>query len=486
MKYYTNIKLVGNRFFVRGYKNGKYFEEKEEYSPTTFIKVNKKTKYKTLEGDYVQPVKHGSIRECKEFYEKYDSVDGFTIYGNERFLYPYLSDKYPGKINFNFDDLKIAILDIEVASEEGFPDVESSSEEILSITIQDYISKEIITWGIKPFKVHKKNLKYIQCNSEEGLLRSFLFHWENNYPDIVTGWNIKLYDIPYISRRLEKVLGDAELKTLSPWNYVRESEVYISGRRLPIMEISGISQLDYIDLYKKFTYKIQESYRLDYIAEVELNQKKLDHSEFETFKDFYTKGWQKFIEYNIIDVELVGYLEDKMKLIDLAVTMAYDAKVNFEDVFSQVRMWDSIIFNHLKEKNIVIPPNQKNQKDSKYAGAYVKEPVPGMYNYVVSFDLNSLYPHLIIQYNISPETLHSSRVPSINVDKILDKSIDLREYSDYAVCANGAMYKKDKQGFLPELMEKIYNERVVYKRKMLEEEKKLEKIESEMRKRGLI
>jgi DNA polymerase elongation subunit (family B) len=475
MKHYTNIKQVGNRFFVRGYENGNPFEEKDHYSPTTFVKVNKKSKFRTLNGEYAKPIKHGSIKECKEFYDTYDSISNYSIFGNERFLYPYISDNYPGKIEYDFNSLKIAILDIEVASEEGFPDVESSSEEILSISVQDYISKSIITWGVKPFKMHQNNLEYFECSSETHLLRSFLHYWTNNYPDIVTGWNIKLYDIPYISRRLEKILGESELKSLSPWNYVRESEVYIIGKRLPIMEISGISQLDYLDLYKKFTYKIQESYRLDYIAEVELNQKKLDHSEFETFKDFYTNGWQKFIEYNIVDVELIGYLEDKMKLIDLAVTMAYDAKVNFEDVFSQVRMWDSIIFNHLKEKKIVIPPNRTSQKNSKYAGAYVKEPVPGMYDYVVSFDLNSLYPHLIIQYNISPETLFEDRLSSINVNKILNKEIDLSQYSDYAVCANGAMYKKDKQGFLPELMEKIYNERVIYKRKMLEAEQQYEK-----------
>ena len=170
-------------------------------------------------------------------------------------------------------------------------------------------------------------------------------------------------------------------------------------------DIGGVSQLDYLDLYKKFTYKAQESYRLDYIASVELGQKKLDHSEFDTFKDFYTNGWQKFVEYNIIDVELVDRLEDKMKLIELALTMAYDAKVNYEDVFYQVRMWDTIIYNYLKRRNIVIPPKERSDKAEKYAGAYVKEPIPGKYDWVVSFDLNSLYPHLIMQYNISPETL---------------------------------------------------------------------------------
>jgi DNA polymerase elongation subunit (family B) len=253
------------------------------------------------------------------------------------------------------------------------------------------------------------------------------------------------------------------------------SNSLFKGRKHTTFDVGGVTQLDYLDLYKKFTYKAQESYRLDYIAEVELGQKKLDHSEFDTFKDFYTQGWQKFIEYNIVDVELVDRLEDKMKLIELALTMAYDAKVNYADVFYQVRMWDNIIYNYLKKRNIVIPPKSKSQKDEKYAGAYVKEPVPGKYDWVVNFDLNSLYPHLIMQYNISPETLVDQRHPTVTVDKILNQQISFEMYSDYAVCANGAMFRKDVRGFLPELMEKMYQDRVIFKKKMIDAKKEYEK-----------
>ena len=297
----------------------------------------------------------------------------------------------------------------------------------------------------------------------------------DNTPEVVTGWNIQLYDIPYICRRLDRVLGEKLMKRFSPWGLVTEDEVYIQGRRNISYDVGGITQLDYLDLYKKFTYTNQESYRLDHIASVELGQKKLDHSEFDTFKDFYTKGWQKFVEYNIIDVELVDRLEDKMKLIELAVTMALDAKVNFVDVFYQVRMWDTIIYNYLKQRRIVIPPKERSDKDAKYAGAYVKEPIPGKYDWVVSFDLNSLYPHLIMQYNISPETLLEQKHPSVTVDKILDEEINFELYKDSAVCANGAMYRKDVRGFLPEIMEKIYKDRTVYKKKMLAAKQAYEK-----------
>jgi DNA polymerase elongation subunit (family B) len=470
--------MVGDHFLVRGYENGKHFMTREKFYPTLFIPAKKKTKHKTLQGEYVEPVQPGSVRDCREFFKRYENVEGFSIYGNNRYIYQYISDTYPeSEIKFDISKIKLTTLDIEVASENGFPDVESAAEEILLITIQDYSSKQIRTWGRGEFQNKQQNVIYKSFKNEAALLNDFINWWmiEDNTPEVVTGWNIELYDIPYLVRRLDRVLGEKLMKRMSPWGLVTEDEVYISGRKHISYDVGGITQLDYLNLYKKFTYKAQESYRLDYIASVELGQKKLDHSEFDTFKDFYTKGWEKFVEYNIIDVELVDRMEDKMKLIELAITMAYDAKVNYADVFSQVRMWDTIIYNYLKERNIVIPPNIKSDKDSQYAGAYVKEPIPGVYDWVVSFDLNSLYPHLIMQYNISPETLLDERHPSINVDKILNQELTFELYKDYAVCANGAMYRKDVRGFLPELMEKIYNERVIFKKKMLAAEQEYEK-----------
>ncbi len=476
MRFYTNIQMIGNQFLVRGYDNGDHVMFKEEYSPTLFVKSNAPSKYKTLEGEYVEPIKPGTVKDCREFYKRYEDIENFKIFGNERYVYQYISDKYPeDEIKFDITKIKLLTLDIEVASENGFPDPRSCDQEILLITIQDYTTKEIITWGTRPFKNTRSDVRYIECESEYALLNSFIYYWDRNIPEIVTGWNIQFYDIPYICGRLSKVLGQKRMKSFSPWGLVTENEVFANNRQQICMDVGGITQLDYLDLYKKFTYSAQESYRLDYIAEVELGQKKLDHSEFDTFKDFYTKGWTKFVEYNIVDVELVDRLEDKMKLIELAITMAYDAKVNYSDVFSQVRMWDTIIYNYLKKRDIVIPPKDKTEKNEKYAGAYVKEPIPGIYEWVVSFDLNSLYPHLIMQYNISPETLLEERHPTVTADKILNQEINFDKYKDYSVCANGAMFRKDVCGFLPELMQKIYNERVIFKKKMIAAEQEYEK-----------
>jgi len=476
MRYYTNVQMVGNDFLVRGYENGKSFTTREQYSPTLFVPSKKRTKYKTLDGKYVQSIKPGTVRECREFYKTHGEVEGFDIYGNNRYIYQYISDKYPEReIEFDISKIKLVTIDIEVKSEKGFPTVQACDEEMLCITLQDYATKRILTFGVGPYHHNDPMIKYVQCSDEYDMLQHFIKFWSHDPPEVVTGWNCQLYDIAYLAKRITRVLGEKACKKLSPWGLVTHEEIYLQGRAHTVYDIGGVTVLDYLDLYRKFTYKAQESYKLDYIGEVELGKKKLDHSEFDTFKDFYTKAWNKFVDYNIQDVRLVDALEEKMKLIELAVTMAFDAKVNFTDVFYQVRMWDMIIYNDLKRKGIVIPPKKDESKSEKYAGAYVKEPIPGIYDWVVSFDLNSLYPHLIMQYNISPETLLDERYPNVSVDKLLNEEVDLSGLDGVTVCPNGAMFTTEKQGFLPKLMDKIYNERVVFKKKMIKAKKKYEK-----------
>ena len=151
----------------------------------------------------------------------------------------------------------------------------------------------------------------------------------------------------------------------------------------------------------------------------------------------------------------------------------------------QVKLWDTIIYNYLKKRNIVVPQKDTSEKSDRFEGAYVKQPIPGVYDWVVSFDLNSLYPHLMMQYNISPETLMEEKHPSATIDKILNKDLTFEMYKDYAVCANGAMFRKDIKGFMPELMEKMYKDRKVFKGKMLKSKQALVDIEAEIKKRGL-
>ena len=469
-KFYTNIQLAGDTILYRGYEDGEPVQFRTHFSPTLYVTSNRKEKMKTLTGKYVRPIDFQTAREAREFIKTYNGVEKFEVHGYERFVYQYIRKEFSDEVDYHIDQMKIYALDIEVQCENGFPDVEAAAEEMLSITIKDMVTKKFYIWAVREFETEHEHYIY---DSERDMLKGFLEWWVHNTPDILTGWNVNLYDVPYIARRLNRILGEKWMRSLSPWNRANEREIYVQGRKNYAYDVSGINILDYLDLYRKFTYSNQESYRLDHIAFVELGQRKLDHSEYENFRDFYTRDWQKFIEYNIQDVELIDRLEDKMKLLELAITMSYDAKVNFEDVYSQVRMWDTMIFNYLADKNIVPPPRKGSKKDEKYAGAYVKEPVPGKYDWVVSFDLNSLYPHLIMQYNISPETLWETRHPSANVEKLLNQEVDLS--GDFAVCANGAQYRKDIKGFLPEMMEKIYTERVIYKKRMIQAKKDYEK-----------
>ena len=478
MSFYTNVQLVGDDLLYLGYEEGpggllERIQRRMKFSPTLFVVTDKETKYKTLDGRYAKPVRFESVREARGFVDKYRDVEGFDVHGYDRYLYQYISEEFPNEVDFDLKTLKITSLDIEVACENGFPNVQECAEPLLSITVQDYTTKQIKVWGTRPYENTRKDVEYVYCDDEEHLLNCFLAYWGVEFPDVLTGWNVELYDIPYICGRLERLFGEKKMKQMSPWNIVHREEMEIKGRTQILYNMYGVSVLDYMDLYKKFTYTNQESYRLDHIAHVELGQNKLDHSEFENFKEFYTQDWQKFIDYNIIDVELVLRLEDKMKLIELAIALAYDAKVNMKDVYYQVRMWDTLIYNYLKNRNLVVPPAKRSNKNEKYAGAYVKEPIPGKYDWVVSFDLNSLYPHLIMQYNISPETLVERRHPTVTVDRILNEEIE--PDPNFALCANGSQYRKDVHGFLPEMMQKIYDERVQSKKLMLIAKQEYEK-----------
>ena len=472
MKFYTNAVQFGNNLLIREVKNGKREKFRVKYSPTLYMQVEKPTEYKTLEGKFVTPVKHQTIKEAREWLDNYSSQK-HLIYGNTSHTYSYLNETYNDPCPWNKDDLLIVTLDIEVKCENGFPAVGPAAEEMLSITLKNQQSKRIVVWGIGEFKNDREDVSYIQCKDERDLFNKFLDFWEQHHPDIITGWNTEFFDIPYLCNRIKNLFGEDELKRLSPWKSVRDREVYQMGRKHQVYEIVGIAGLDYFDLYRKFTYTNQERYTLDHIAFVELGERK-DGNPYETFREWYTKDYQSFLEYNITDVELVDKLEDKMRLIELCLTMAYDAKVNYTDVLGTVRYWDVLIHNHLMKKKIVIPQKKEREKTEKYEGAYVKDPLVGMHKWVMSFDLNSLYPHLIMQYNISPETLVNGDAEPVEgmVDKILDGKVT--NTTEYSMTPNGAFFRKDKRGFLPELMEKIYNDRVQYKKLMLEAKQEFE------------
>lgn len=468
--FYTNISTSYNgTIHYRGIdKNGDrvIFRDKN-FKPKLYVnggksEIIKNDTFRTLDNVPVNPIVFDSIADAKEHVDSYKNVDGYDLYGMTRWEYQYLGEKFKGKVNWDFSKLKICILDIEVDSSNGFPNVETAPEYITSIAIKDLNSGIYNIWGYGDFETDNKNVNYHKVNTEEELFISFLDVWSSDYPDIITGWNTNFFDIPYLIRRALALGLDSEIKKISPWNYYKPKKVSVQGRVDTLYLINGIDNIDYIDLYKKFTYSSRESYKLDYICKTELGYGKTDGGDSTGF-ELYKTDHQKFIEYNIGDVDLISSLDNKLKLMKLICTMAYSAKCNFIDVFSQVRTWDCMIYNYLNERKITIPFLKSEQKDSSYVGAYVKEVKPGMYNNVVSFDIASLYPNIIRTLNIGPET-YKKKVNVVNMDYILNKK---PISCDGSVASNGVVYSKDKQSLFSQLVERTYSLRVEKRSEMM-------------------
>ena len=495
MNFYTNVQCFGNNILYRGVLDGKRIKQKIDYSPSLFIPSKKVTSFTNLEGEYLTQKIFGDIREAKEYVKQFDGVSGATkIYGNTRYEYAFIADQHQGMVDYHFDKLLIAIIDIEVGSENGFPDPYAATEPITAIAIK-YLNGHTYVYGCGDYENHDpKNITYHKCKDEWSLCKAFILAWEQKTPDIITGWNIKFFDIPYLINRFRKILGEDVAKKLSPWNFITERNTIINGRQLIAYNLIGVESLDYIELYKWYAPggKSQESYRLDAIAQVELGEGKISYDEFDNLHQLYRLDYQKFIDYNIKDVELIVKLEDKLKLLELAVTLAYDTKTNFEDVFAQTRMWDSLTYSYLLEKGIIVPPRIVKEKDSAFEGAYVKDVQVGKHDWVASFDLNSLYPHLMMQYNISPETLIEPEdyteemrevlSSGVDVNKLLMKQVDTSRLVNVTITPNGQFFRTDIQGFLPKMMEEMYTDRSKFKKMMLKVSQEYENEKDERKK----
>ena len=476
-EFYTYCWQYGKNVLTRGYRDGVAFTERDpSFKPKLYVRSPEQSDIKGLYGENLKPIEFGSAAEAREFVNNYQGVENYPIYGQTDLTYQYLSERYPEEVPFDISVMNIQSLDIETTTEHGFPDVDNPLEKITLITVMHNISKKVHTWGLGEWtpvseEVMKLDVTYEYCQDEYELLTKFGTWWIQNTPDIVTGWNIEFFDIPYLMNRCARVLGDDSKNGFSPFNMTRKKTATIMGKDHTLYDIKGVSQLDYLDLYKKFTYTVRESYKLDYIAEVELGHKKLENK-YDTFREFYENDWNRFIDYNIIDTQLIDELEDKMKLIELIATMAYDAKCNLSDIYSSVRTWDCLLYNHLLKKNIMIPQKTTNEGRS-IEGAYVQQPEVGEYDWVVSFDATSLYPSIIMQYNMSPETLISEAPIDTTVEGLLERKAVVN--TEYSMAANGVKFSRDKQGVFPEITQKFFDDRQKYKKLMKDAEREYEK-----------
>lgn len=476
MKFYTYVAKIGNRIYRREIDNkGERYSGYTHFKPTLYLPAPEdKSNYRSLDNEPLGSHTFDSMKDCKEFLETYDGTVNYSILGNRNYVSQYITETYPD-VQYDSTKIKITNIDIETSIENGFPDIRMANSAITSITCYNNIEDKYTVFGTGKYTPDQpdKVIHYFQSDNEQAMLELFIGWWQDNIPDIITGWNCKFFDIPYIINRLNRY--GLEAKTLSPVNNIFEKNIKIAGKDNQTYLITGVSVLDYLDLYKKYTYKIRESYKLDYIGKVELGLRK-DQDEKPGY-ELYKTDYQKFINYNIRDVEIVKKLDDKMKLLDLIITMAYDSGINFEDVFSPVRTWEAIIYRFLKDQKIATPVKKEQSSSRQIEGGYVKDPHIGLHKWVVSFDLASLYPHLIQQYNISPETIIKDYPKAeVNVDTLVEQDLDTNylKQKNMTLTPNGEHFRTDVQGFLPKLMSKMYNDRVIFKKKMLEEQQKKE------------
>ena len=485
MQFYTNVSRYGNSILYRGYDHaGKKIIKKISYKPSLYIKSKKKSQWKSLDNQSVDSVQFDSMRDAKAFIDKYKHVDNFKIYGHSNFIQQFITEAFPRDVEFDRKKINVVSFDIEVASDEGFPYPNEANQPIISIALKSSLKNIYYVWGLNDYDKLKSNynVSYIKCDSEIELLKSFAEYWSEfeRTPDIVTGWNVRFFDIPYLINRTFKLLGHDYIKKFSPWGHVDHRTVTKQNKEHDIFTLKGIETLDYYELFLKFgyTYGPQESYKLDHIANVVLGEKKLSYDEYGSLRNLYKENHQLFIDYNIKDVELIERMEEKMGLITLALTIAYKGGVNYGDTFGVTAIWDSIIYRSLNSQKTVaeIQSNPDRVKKS-FEGAYVKEPQVGMHDWVVSFDLNSLYPNLIVEYNMSPETLtHTGHDFKSKVDYYLnDKGEALKAIEhNVAVAANGSTYSKSFDGMIPKIIIEYYDERKSIKNMMLAAKKQYE------------
>lgn len=480
-EFYTCVNRYGNNILYRGYSStGNPIQKRVKFSPTLYIKSNKPSEYTSIHGARLEPKEFETMREAKEFIELYEGVEDFEVHGSTNYVAQFIYDKHPNEVPFNLDFINTCNIDIEVMSDDGFPHPDSARHEIISIALKLSRNNTYYVWALGDYDASARDpnsFVYKKFDSEHQMLSNFIDFWASNKPDIITGWNIRFFDVPYLVNRIALVLGDDQSNKLSPWGSCSKNEIVIRGKTQTAYELLGIQQLDYLDLFIKFAYSYgtQESYKLDHIANVVLGERKLSYEEVSSLHELYKTNYQKFIDYNVRDVELVDRLDDKLGLISLALNMAYRAGVNYTDTFGTTMIWETAIFRYLMNQKIVPPPSVEKSKPP-YSGGYVKNPQIGLHNWVCSFDLNSLYPSIIVQWNMSPETIVDNDIaPNFSVQRCLDEPVE--EYlngRDYTIAANGSMYRKDEQGIIPSIVAKYYDDRKVVKAKMLEAKQKLE------------
>lgn len=511
MDFYTNVYRYGNQILVKGIFNGIRSQKKVRYGPSFFLPAVSESEWSSVYDKPLDRIKFESIGEARDFLDQYKGVEGMEIHGSNDYVCQYIGDSYPGRIDYDIDKIRVGVCDIEVWSgyideETGgvmpgpFPDADKALYPITAITVYDFFEQHYRVFALCDYEhnpdnpeVGHLNVEFTKHETEYDLLVAFLQYLKSANFDVFSGWNSENFDVPYIVNRLGQVMqSEWWQEYLSPWGIIKDRTVNSNYGDYTTYDWIGTSMIDYLELYRSFgTYSEHASYRLDAIANEVLGIGKLEY-EGDLFT-LYKKDPQRYIEYNIRDVDLIVRMDKKMSLFALLFTVNYMAKCNYNDVLGTVKMWDFYIYNYLQEKHVIVPPKVKRTSRDRYPGGYVMEPNPGKYGWGFTIDLASLYPHVIQQYNLGVETFIPSyklppaiqelqeKVKAIRdpnpeskpmggrIDAFVDAKIDtsILRGTDITMAPNGECFRTDKMSVISEICRDIYDKRKAVKREML-------------------
>jgi DNA polymerase elongation subunit (family B) len=381
--------------------------------------------------------------------------------------------------------LRIFYLDIEVYSPDEFPKADEAKHPVNLITLFDSLDGKYHTWGTDAYKGTESNVIYTECTSESALFRAFMNYWTTNYPDVVTNWNGDGFDIPYIVNRTERLFGADYPKRLSPTGRIWSTEK-LDRFKNPITEwnIQGVSCIDYLKAYKKFSRNERESYTLGYIGELEVDEGKIDHEG--SLAELADKDWDTFVKYNIRDCKILVKMEHKLHFLELCRMIAYKGLTKFEKALATNNVVAGAFALQARKVNLIIP-TFNYEKGGKPPGGLVRYPENGFNDDITSFDAKSLYPNTIISMNLSPETKLGQTYTDDNftfVTTVRGKEFKLRndEFKAWMVKNNvcksvhGTLFTQNVKGIIPSIIEDIYSDRIVSQKKKDKYSRKLAKL----------
>lgn len=507
--FYTYYKQWGNSIFYSYIdEHGTQHHTKiTDYEPTLYLKSSEPTEFKSIYGHYVSPVKHSSIKDAKDFIEKYKHVDGMSIEGNTKFANQFVIELFEGQMpEYNPSLIKGCILDIEVTAPE-FPKPIEAKYAIDLMTLYNTNDKVFKVFSLYDYdqsidETDAGSLKidFKKYNNERDLLLDFVSYMQQQKFNWISGWNSSGFDLPYIANRILGVLGKSVLNKLSPYGIVNIREITDDYNNSTITaDVIGLTDLDYMLMYQKHIYEPRENYRLDFICEVELGKRKLSYEEEGSLFNLSKTNPQKYVSYNLIDVLRLVELEDKLGLFPVMYVLAYYSMSNFDAGLATVDPWENFIAKELYIRGMV-PPKKESRAFRPFVGAYVAEPQVGYHQWGISLDLNSLYPHIMMQVNISPETyipryqvsdelanlqdelsVKERTTYFIQCRNLVDKQVDLSilKKHDVSMAANGQYYTRKHKGIIPIIVEEIYNNRKKFKKLMNKAKQELVDAKSE-------